>query len=276
MLDVLKTQATRLNKDVPLPLYYQIKQQLKEAIEAQVLKPDEALPSERELIDLYGVSRPTVRQATEELMNEGYLYRKRGLGTFIAGPKLKQELPSVLGFTERMSRQGRVPTSRIISKGRLGSPGENVLERLALKPNDKVYQIKRLRLADNEPIQFETTNLPLEYFPKLAEIDLTNLSLYQFLRDEYGLSVTRLRETLEPVVLGDYESKLLEVTKGSPAMLVQISAFAADGRAIEYSQALVRGDRCQYYLELDTSQNRTGPTARVVHNHVDLIYNSNS
>ena len=273
MLDVLRTQAAKLNKNGPVPLYYQIKQQLKEAIGNHELNPNEALPSERELIDLYGVSRPTVRQATEELLNEGYLYRKRGLGTYVAGPKLKQELPSALGFSERMQREGRHSSSRVISSGPLQEADETILQRLSQAPGSPIFQLKRLRLADNEPIMLETSNLPLSNFPKLAQMNFSQVSLYTFLKEEYGLTIARLRETLEPVVLGDYESKLLEVAKGSPAMLVQISAFAADGRAIEYSQSLVRGDRCQYYLELETGENGVGTSARVIHNHVDLVYN---
>jgi GntR family transcriptional regulator len=83
-LDFLKTQAAQLQKNSPLPLYYQIKQQLKSAIETSLLLPGQALPSERVLVEWYRVSRPTVRQATQELLREGYLYRRRGLGTFVA------------------------------------------------------------------------------------------------------------------------------------------------------------------------------------------------
>lgn len=267
-LEVLRTRAAKLDKDGPLPLYYQIKQQLKEAIEAQELKPNESLPSERELIELYGVSRPTVRQATEELINEGYLYRKRGLGTFVAGPKFKQELPSALSFTERMLQQGHTPSSRVLSQEVLATPPELVLQRLGLPESSSVYQIKRLRLADNEPIMLETTHLPLSQFPRLGQMDFNQVSLYQFLREEYNLSIARLQETLEPVVLGDYESKLLDVSRGSPAMQVQITAFARDGQAIEYSRALVRGDRCQYYLELETGENGRSPGARLIASHI--------
>ena len=271
-LKLLKIQATKIDKNGPLPLYYQIKQQLKKAIETHNLESNAAFPSERELIELYGVSRPTVRQATEELLNEGYLYRKRGLGTFVAGPKLKQELPSALGFSERMQREGRLPSSRVVNIGLVETPGETVLAQLGLPVGSAVFQIKRVRLADNEPIMLETSHLSLDLFPKLTQTDFNKVSLYRFLREEYGLAIARLRETLEPVVLGDYESKLLEVVRGSPAMLVQISALASNGKAIEYSQALVRGDRCQYYLELETGESGNGTGARMIHNHVDLTY----
>lgn len=271
-LETLKVMAAQIDKNSPLPLYYQIKQQLKNAIDANALKSDDALPSERELTELYGVSRPTVRQATDELLNEGYLYRRKGLGTYVSKPKLKQHLPSKLGFTERMLQQGRTPSSRVLSQEILANPGEMVVQRLNLSLGSPSYQIKRLRLADNEPIMLETTNLPFGRFPQLTKVNFNEISLYNFLREEYELVIARLQETLEPVVLGDYESKLLEVGKGSPAMLVQITAFDGDGRPIEYSQALVRGDRCQYYLELDTGEDGRGPGARVIHNHVDLTY----
>jgi GntR family transcriptional regulator len=271
-IDFLKTQAAKLDKAGPVPLYYQIKQQLKSAIEQAYLKPDEALPSERDLIELYGVSRPTVRQATEELLSEGYLYRRKGLGTFVARPKFRQQLPNILGFTERMLREGKVPSSRVITMGRLEVVSGTILAHLNLAPGSPVFQVKRLRLADGEPIMLETSCLPLAQFPKLPEVDFNQLSLYHFLREEYGFAIVRLRETLEPVVLRDHESKLLEVERGSPAMRVQISAFAANNQAIEYSQALVRGDRCQYYLELETGESGNGTGARLVSNHIDLAY----
>jgi GntR family transcriptional regulator len=225
------------------------------------------------LIKLYEVSRPTVRQATEELLNEGYLYRKRGLGTFVARLKFKQELPSVLGFTERMRREGRIPSNQVVSTTTLETPDQEILDSLNLPPNSPIFELRRLRLADNEPIMLETSNLPLTQFPKLLQADFNQISLYEFLRKEYSLTVARLRETLEPVVLKENESKLLGVVKGSPAMLMQISAFASDGRAIEYSQSLVRGDRCQYYLKLEIEDNANGTNARLVQDGSDLIYN---
>ncbi|HEX2916654.1 MAG TPA: GntR family transcriptional regulator [Chloroflexia bacterium] len=270
-IEFLKAQAVKLDKNGPLPLYYQIKQQLKMAIETSHLRPDEALPSERDLIELYRVSRPTVRQATEELLTEGYLYRRKGLGTFVARPKFKQRLPNILGFTERMLREGKVPASQVISAGVLEMPGGTILGHLGLAPGSAVFQVKRLRLADGEPIMLETTNLPLNQFPKLPQADFSKVSLYQFLREEHSFTIARLRETLEPVVLRDNESKLLGVEKGSPAMLVQISAFGLTGQAVEYSQALVRGDRCQYFLELETGENGNGSGMHVIHHsHVTL------
>lgn len=271
-IDYLKAQAAKLDKNGPLPLYYQIKQQLKVAIERSLLQPDEALPSERDLIELYGVSRPTVRQATEELLSEGFLYRRKGLGTFVARPKFKQPLPSVLGFTERMLSEGKLPGSRVISAGVLEIVDETIRQQLVLAPESQLFQLKRLRLADGEPIMLENTHLPLNLFPKLVEVDFNRASLYQFLREEYNFAIARLRETLEPVVLRESESKLLGVGKGRPAMREQITAFAVNGQPIEYTQAVVRGDRCQYYLELETGESGNGSGARVVHSHVDLTY----
>jgi GntR family transcriptional regulator len=271
-LEFLKAQAAKLDKTGPLPLYYQIKQQLKSAIEAAHLNPDESLPSERELVELYGVSRPTVRQATEELLSEGFLYRRKGLGTFVARPKFKQELATVLGFTEQMLREGKRPSNQLISAGPVKGAEVTILEHLNLLPDSLIFHLKRLRLANGEPIMLESSHLPLDQFPKLPQVDFSQVSLYQFLREEYQVTIARLRETLEPVVLRDSESKLLKVERGSPAMRVMISAYAADGRAIEYSQALVRGDRCQYYLELETGEGGHSPGARVVLSPVDLVY----
>ena len=247
-----------MKRTVPFPLYYQIKQQLKAAIESNELVADETLPSERELVELFGVSRPTVRQATEELLNEGYLYRRRGLGTFIAHPKLKQELPSVLSFTEQMHREGKTASSRVVSKEVLEKASPAVYEALKLPASSPIFQLKRLRLTDDEPFMLETTSLPLAQFPKLTEIDFGKASLYQFLQEEYNVTIGLIYQTLEPILLKEPEAKLLGVLKGSPAMLLQISAFTPDKHSIEFSQALVRGDRCQYFLKLEVDNHDKG------------------
>jgi GntR family transcriptional regulator len=268
ILEILQKQAARLDKVAPVPLYYQIKQQLKEAIESGQLQPNEALPSERELIEIYGVSRPTVRQATEELLNEGFLYRKRGLGTFIAPPKsVQQVLPNLLGFSERLRQLGQRPGSRVLEQVVLEAPPESVLAHLGLPPESRVFQLRRLRSADGELVMLETTCLPIARFPRLVEADFGKVSLYDFLRREYGVNIARLRETLEPVLLGDYESQLLEVEKGTPAMRVQSEAFGADTQPIEYSVGLVRGDRCRYVVELDTR-----PEKRPASNDIEFSY----
>jgi len=249
----------------PVSLYYQIKQHIKRDIEGGVLGPGAPLPSERELCEIYGVSRPTVRQATQELINEGLLERRRGVGTYVARPKIPQRLGSVLGFSERMEREGRRPATRLLEKvvlpavGLAGSVGES----LRLDPQASVLRLVRLRLADGEPVLLETVHLPLGRFPGLEGVDFESESLYRTLGERYGVEVWHLSQTLEPVVLDGDEAELLGTEAGRPGAYTVLTTYDRSGEPIEHTFSLVRGDRCLYQLEMGLGESATNGGARL-------------
>jgi GntR family transcriptional regulator len=259
-----------INRD-PTPLYYQIKQQLKLKIERGELPPGTALPSERELIAQFGVSRPTVRQATQELLNEGLLERRRGIGTYVAQPKIRQSLASVLGFSERMEREGRRPSSKVIEQRVVSAveAGGDVAAQLHVDPDASVLRLIRLRCADAEPILLETVHLPLDRFPSIDQIDFGQHSLYRVLRDQYDVEIQQLGETLEPVVLTKDQAALLHSEAGRPAMLAGITTFDQHGLPVERTLSLVRGDRCQYYIEFHVGEAQAG-RAHLRQTHLEM------
>jgi GntR family transcriptional regulator len=250
------TPRYQINEAAPLPLYYQIKQQIKQNIVGGLLSPGTALPSERELCERYGVSRPTVRQAMQELLAEGLLERRRGVGTYVAQPRIQHQLTSLLGFSERMERENRTPATRQLEHRVLSKTDAdaNVASVLGIGQNELLLRLVRLRLANNEPILLETVHLPLARFAGLDTVDLEQESLYRTLRDRYGVGISTLRETLEPIVLDQHHATLLCADPGSPAMLTRITTYDQAGLPVEYTSSLVRGDRCQYLIEFHVGE----------------------
>lgn len=225
------------------------------AIRSQLIRAGDPIPSEHQLCRAFGVSRPTVRRAVDALVEEGMLTRRHGMGTFVSKLRLEQPPERVIGFTERMRRNGLTPSTRILDRdvllARATSP--EIAATLGVSANDRIFRVSRLRLANDEPIVLETIHVPLARFPGIDEIDLGHESLYQVFAERYGTGVTFLRESLEPVLLTTHEAALLRAQAGAPAMLAKIVTFNQRHEPIEHSVSLVRGDRCQYEIELSPS-----------------------
>jgi len=243
----------QIDTESDVPLYHQMKESLREAIEDRALEPEDMLPSERELSKLYGVSRPTVRQAVHELVQEGSLRRVAGIGTFVGKPKVVQVFPTVLGFSARMRQEGHATINRVLRQQKeQASP--SVARRLHIPEGTPVMRLARLRIVDNEPLMIETSFLPLERFPDLLNDDFAIRSLYDVISARYGVTVSELDQTLEPVLMTEYEAGLLESSAGSPAMLLEVVAYDRQDDPFEFSKAIVRGDKCQYGFRMRPSQ----------------------
>jgi GntR family transcriptional regulator len=250
MTDVAEGWA--INPETGLALYRQVKDDLRRRIEGGELTPGEALPSERELCERYGVSRPTLRQATQDLVREGLLVVRRGVGTFVAQPRVRQQLGSVLGFTEKMTREGRRASTQVLEHGVAAAKdlGASVAVELELGPDTPVLRVVRRRLADGIPVMVETMHISPERFPGIEDVDLESTSLYQALRERYGVDVMQLRETLEPVLLTETDARLLDARARSASIQATITSLDRNGRPVEHTISRVRGDSSQYYIEV--------------------------
>lgn len=244
MIDVKANfQIDRLGK---VPLYHQIDQNIRALIGDRILQPGEAVPSEWDLSALYGVSRLTVRRALDDLVREGLLTRRHGVGTFVAEQGVTRITPSKLSFTHKMREIGLTPGSRIVSLKTIPAPA-NVAVNLSLEPGDPVVELVRVRLADGEPIMLETAYLSQSRFPTLTDDNLTDgSSLYEFLHSRYGVTVAAVEQALEPTRLRPEEAQLLACEAESPAILNELVAFTGDGSAIEYSRSVTRGNKCKF------------------------------
>lgn len=206
----------------------------------------DALPSERRLAAGLGVSRPTLRQAIDGLVADGLLDRRHGSGTYVAEPRIAVSL-TMTSFTEDMIRRGMKPGGRVLSF-RTEAAGARIGRRLDLPPEEEVFTIRRLRLADEATMAIETLYLPRALLPGLRRHDLEGRSFYDLLRGG-GVVIASGTETIEPTVTTAEEAAELGVPVHTPAFLFERITRDAGGRPLEYVRSVYRGDR--YRLELD-------------------------
>lgn len=248
---LLKNES--LNKNIPIPLYYQLKTILLEYIKVHHSDLESPIPTEVEISEHFGISRPTVRQAINELVVEGYLYRIKAKGTFISKPKIKQDFLLTLdSFNNEMRKKGLNPSTKILSIKEVDSD-EKISEALKIKIGSKVIQLSRLRYANIEPIVFVITYLPFDKCPSILTKNLETDSMYEILEKDCGLLISGASRSLESILAGEFESKLLEIEKGSPIQYFESIAYLSDGTPIEFSLAKYRGDRNKFTFELKRS-----------------------
>ncbi|HKS45094.1 MAG TPA: GntR family transcriptional regulator [Amycolatopsis sp.] len=235
--------ATRGQRE---PKYWALKQHLLDLLGA--MPPGSPIPTERSLATDFAVSRTTVRQALADLTAEGRLHRVQGKGTFAAEPKMAQRL-QLSSYTEDMIALGREPSSKLLEIDEL--PSEHDLAKLlGIRSGAKVLRMRRLRLADGEPMALETTHLPLARFRGLRKHVAAGGSLYAALREQYGVEMERAEETIETALAGPREADLLGADVGSPMLLLSRHSFGADGKPVEYVVSIYRGDRYKFVATL--------------------------
>ncbi|HEU5160641.1 MAG TPA: GntR family transcriptional regulator [Streptosporangiaceae bacterium] len=229
-----------------IPKYYKLKELLVEL--TQSLPPGSPLPPERTLAERYGTSRTTVRQALAELVVEGRLQRIQGKGTFVAKPKVSQEL-QLVSYTEDMRHHGLKPETRILDIDYVVAD-ERLGELLATRPGGRLLRIHRLRLADGEPMSIDTSHLPARRFPGLRRELGRHRSLYETLASAYEVHLAEAEETIETVLATPHDAQLLGVDVGLPLLLLSRHAFDENGEPVEWAQSLYRGDRYKFITRL--------------------------
>ncbi len=222
------------------------REQVLELIEE--LKVGDAIPPERLLSMKLGVSRLTLRAALGELVREGHLTRRRGAGTFVAEPKVAKGM-TITSFSEDMRQRGLTPGSRTL-EFRTIPAGARLGRILYVSPSEPVLSVRRLRLADGEPMAVEFLHVPAALFPGLTAQDLEESSFYDLLGDRYGIEIVGGTQTVEPTVTNGEESSALGVPLHSPALLFERVARAASGEIVEYTSSIYRGDRYRLVSEL--------------------------
>ena len=229
-----------------VPKYYRLKEALLRIIGE--LPAGTLLPPERVLCETYRVSRTTVRQALQELLVEGRLYRLQGKGTFVARPKVVQTL-ALTSYTHDMQARGLAPASRLLGADRAPASTE-VAEMLELEPHSEVLRVERLRLADHEPMAVETLFVDGARFPRLERQLSHARSFYELLQTEYGIELGEGEETIESALATPADARLLGTEVGSPVLLLTRRTWDAEGRPVEFVRSLYRGDRYRFLTRL--------------------------
>ncbi len=243
-------KSIKIDKTVPIPLYYQLKCQLLDMIDNNTFKTGEMLPAEPDMCEQLMISRPTIRQALSELVDEGYLVRYKGKGTFIAKPKVKDRFLSQLqSFNEEMRSKGMTPHTKVLAFEEIpGIPDINT--HLNIPLDKHLIHLCRLRYADDTPMVYLDTYLPAQQYQKLLDIDFTYASLYEELERIYDIRVSNAHREIEAVPARKKEAEYLEIPPHKPICFVRTVSYAANhAKPIEYSLARYRGDRTKFEVE---------------------------
>ncbi len=238
-----------INKNYPLPIYFQLKELLREKITAEEWKPGDMIPSERELSEQYNISRMTARQALHELATEGLLRREQGRGTFVAEPKIEHGLTRLTGFTEDMKVRGLHPGAKVVRLEKIKAP-TLALRALQMTPDEDVVLLERLRLASGEPIALETCYLHFNGVENLLNEDFENNSLYHILSEKYHITPARAEQKIGADLSSQREQELLKIGEGSPVLRNKRITFNQWERPFEYTESAYRADRYVFQAEL--------------------------
>jgi GntR family transcriptional regulator len=237
--------VAELERESPVPYYLQIEERLRDLIESDELAPMSRVPSEIELAARFGVSRMTARKSIDRLVNEGFLFRRQGKGTFVAAPRLAHPTSTQTSFSAAMQSLGKRVTTTVLHAG-LQQPSAHVARDLRLGPGEAVVHIRRLRIVDGEPTAIHTSYLPPR-FQSILRHDLTG-SLIQLL-EAVGARVTLTRDSLEAIVASPDDAALLDLEDGAPLMRLESVGFGAAMEPVRYTDSLYRGDRFRFVAD---------------------------
>jgi GntR family transcriptional regulator len=243
--------SIKLDKSVPIPLYYQLKKRVLSLIENSVITEGDMLPPENELCELLQISRPTIRQAFTELVNEGYLDRHKGKGTFVSKPKVDDRFFSKLeSFNTEMLSKGLTPHTKIIAIKKIECPHE-ANDRLCIPLNAPILYLSRLRSVDNIPLVYVETFLSFEKYGKIMNVDLTINSLYDSLEEIYHVRVSRVRREIEAINAHRREAELLQIARNRAISLVKTVSYPENSTdPVEFSIARYRGDMNKFSIDV--------------------------
>lgn len=242
-------EGKRFSFDEHLPYYLQLKSLLEEKIDKGELRPNDKLPSEAEICGEFEISRTVVRQALREMEYEGLIFKRKGKGAYVSQPKILEtfvQKPS--GFYEDMKAQQRKTHSRVL-RLELVRAGRRVAKVLQTRTGSRVVLLRRLRFVEDDPVQLVSSYLPHKLCPELLEADFADRSLYAFL-EEHGIFLARGSRIIEAVRATDEEARQLNVETGAPLLRIESVGYREDGTPVEYYEAVHRGDRTRFRVEL--------------------------
>lgn len=229
-----------LNKPDGVPLYVRIRKSLQEEIASQSLLPGQKLPSEDELAVRFGVSRMTVRQGIADLIDEGTLYRRHGVGTFVARPHMERDHSRLAVVEDPRDAALEVDVHLMIAD--ILPAKLKVAHSLALAEGDFVMRVKTMRKNDNVPITIHDAYVPYELCPQLLNEDLEAMHLWS-IYEARGLRVKRAVQRVEAREAEEDIARLLEIEPGMPILYKERITYLDDGRPIEFTYCYNRGDR---------------------------------
>ena len=238
-----------INKKSPVPIYFQLKQIILEKIKKGEWVPNSSISSERELCEIFEVSRMTIRQAINELVSEGILYREKGRGTFVSEPKIEQS--NIMSFTEAATSKG-LEAETLVKRFEIEVPDLSIMEKLGLQSHEDVYYLQRVRMVENQILGIEEIYLPVSYCPDLKDDDLSG-SLYKILKEKYDYTIDHIQTSLEAVIPDEYELKLFNSNNVIPMLKVTSVNITDKNLKLYYEESLYRSDKYIFNVNINRS-----------------------
>ena len=239
-------QKQDLNKNTPVPLYYQLEALILEEIENGSYPPGSMIPTEKELSEMFNISRTTVRQAIMDLVQKELLYRTKSKGTFVAHPKTSQEfMRTIMSYDDDVRAAGKVPSTEVQKMEVISLPPEIAVE-MGLEPSTKAIVLQRKRFVDNEPFVRVITYLPYDSCSHLMDHDFSKESLYAVMNTRKETHVVKIIRTCEARAANIHDSEVLGIKRGRPIHHITSAGYNHEGKIIEYSVARYRGDGSKF------------------------------
>ncbi|HEY5601933.1 MAG TPA: GntR family transcriptional regulator [Gammaproteobacteria bacterium] len=231
------------------PLYLRIKDALKQRILDGDYTAHERLPSESELMKMFGVSRITVRQSLRDLHSDGLVFSVQGKGTFVSKPKAVQDVQRLQGFGEAMTPKGYETSTRVLFQD-YSRPSQEVADAFSISRAHRVYEVKRIRYLNREPISFDHSFFPAEIGAKLEHHDLAQ-DIFPMLENQFGESLGYADLKIGVTAADEQQARALNVEVNSPCLRINRAVFSRRGKPIDYEFLTYRGDAFQYQLKVD-------------------------
>jgi len=235
-----------LDRSSPVPLYFQVAQQIEHAISEGALAPGDRLDNEISLAEQFGLSRPTMRRAIQELVDKGLLVRKRGVGTQVVHGQVTRPVELTSLFDD-LTRRHQVPTTTVLANEVVAAPDE-VCALLSIARGSPVLRLRRLRLAHGEPLAILENFLPGDLI-KVGASDLAVRGLYQVMRSR-GVNIRVAKQKIGARTGTAEECSLLGERKGSPVLTMERAAHDDSGRPVEWGRHAYRASRYSFEVTL--------------------------
>ena len=237
-----------LDVNSPVPLYFQLQEILRRKILDEYYKPGDLIPTEKELQELYNVSRITVRNAVNGLVFEDLLIKKQGLGTIVAYPRMQEVGNSKLqSFTEKMEQQGFTISTEVLDVSKIPAV-DRITKHLKIEEGEKIIYSKRLRKVDDEPIALFENYISTS--TGVTEKDDFRGSIFNLLEKKYKVIISGSEKEIEAGIASKEDADLLNISPGDPVLIIRYSTLDMDNNCIEFAEGIYRADRYKYMLKL--------------------------
>lgn len=229
----------------PIPKYYQIYEKLLEQIRSGEFEEFDRFYSDTKLVEKFNVSRGTIRESVKLLIQQGYLVREQGKGTFVTKPKIEQESDKLMGFTELMKKNDMVPAAKIVKK-EIVSPPYKLIQLIDIDEEDKLVNIVRVRYGDDQPLIIERSYFDYDLFEPIFDMDLEANSIYELLYSYTGTRLGEAKQQISAIRAGREEVELLGVDLHAPLLLMKRMIKTKDDQFFQYSEDMYRSDRINF------------------------------